>query len=52
MQRFPRDAYGEGLLAHTDTPGLFGGYQAKGLVHLPWRSLDPRLGAFTAPDPL
>jgi large repetitive protein len=51
VQRLPRDAYGEGLLAHAGVPGLFGGHQADGLVNLPWRTLDPRLGAFTAPDP-
>lgn len=51
VERRLRDAYGEGLLEHPDLPGLFGGYQADGLVHLPWRTLDPRLGTFTAPDP-
>ena len=50
-ERFPRDAYGEGLVGHRGVPGLFGGFQAKGFVYLPWRILDPRLGSFTGPDP-
>lgn len=49
--RIPRDAYGERLLAHRGVPGLFGGATHRGLVHLPFRTLDPRLGAFTGPDP-
>jgi large repetitive protein len=49
--RIPRDAYGEALLAHRGVPGLFGGAVYRGLVHLARRSLDPRVGAFTAPDP-
>lgn len=49
--RIPRDAYGEGLTRHGAVPGLFGALQSAGLHHLPWRVLDPSLGAFTAPDP-
>lgn len=49
--RVPRDAYGEGLLAHRDVPGLFGGQQHGGLVHLPLRRLDPVTGSFLEPDP-
>ncbi len=50
-QRIPRDAYGEGLLAHADVPGLFGGRVHAGVVHLPLRRLDPVTGAFAEPDP-
>ncbi|HEY1178666.1 MAG TPA: hypothetical protein VGF17_21125, partial [Phytomonospora sp.] len=49
--RVPRDAFGEGLLAHAGTPGLFGGAVHQGLVHLPARALDPLAGAFCAADP-
>ena len=49
--RFPRDAFGEALLG-TGVPGLFGGAMHAGLVHLPLRRLDPRIGAFDAPDPI
>ncbi|HVF14033.1 MAG TPA: hypothetical protein VM942_05495, partial [Acidimicrobiales bacterium] len=49
--RIPRDAFGEGLLDHPGVPGLYGGAVFGGLVHLPWRSLDPRSAAFCAPDP-
>lgn len=51
-KRVPRDAFGEGLLELDGVPGLFGGFVADDLVHLPLRSLDPRVGAFCAPDPL
>lgn len=51
VTRIPRDAYGEGLLVHHGVPGLFGAHQSGGVHHLPWRILNPRLGAFTAPDP-
>lgn len=50
--RVPRDAYGEGLLAHDGVPGLFGGHVAGGVVHLPLRRLDPRTGTWCEPDPL
>ena len=50
-RRLPRDAFGEGLLDQPGVPGLFGGAVFGGLVHLPWRSLDPLTGAFCAPDP-
>ena len=49
--RIPRDAFGEGLLDHPGVPGLYGGAVFGGLVHLPWRCLDARSGAFCAPDP-
>lgn len=52
VTRVPRDAYGEGLLAHRDVPGLYGGQIAGGLVHLPLRRLNPRTGSFCEPDPL
>ncbi|WP_456788801.1 hypothetical protein [Cellulomonas sp. P5_C5] len=50
--RIPRDAYGEGLLAHAGVPGLFGGFVHAGMVHLPLRRLDPATGTFCEPDPL
>ena len=49
--RIPRDAYGEGLLAHEGVPGLFGAFQTRDAHHLPWRVLLPKIGAFAAPDP-
>ncbi|MGH9136457.1 MAG: hypothetical protein ACRD0G_05330 [Acidimicrobiales bacterium] len=49
--RIPRDAYGEGLLAHRGVPGLFSGQIHAGLVHLPLRRLDPRTASFCDPDP-
>lgn len=49
--RIPRDAFGEGLLAHPGGPGLYGGTVHDGFVHLPLRVLDPRTGAFNTPDP-
>ncbi|GEK21071.1 hypothetical protein [Cellulomonas xylanilytica] len=52
VTRIPRDAYGEGLLAHPGVPGLFGGFVHAGLVHLPLRRLDPATGTFCEPDPL
>ena len=52
MTRIPRDAFGEALLDHPDVPGLFGGPVHDGLVRLPARTLDPRVGAFDRPDPL
>ncbi len=51
VDRFPRDAFGEALL-EAKIPGLFGGAVHAGLVHLPLRRLDPRIGAFDAPDPI
>lgn len=51
VTRIPRDAFGEGLLQHPGTPGLYGAYQAAGLHHLPYRMLSPVLACFTAPDP-
>ena len=51
VDRFPRDAFGEALLG-ARVPGLFGGAVHAGLVHLPLRRLDPRIGAFDAPDPI
>lgn len=51
VERVPRDAYGEGLLALRDVPGLFGGRVHAGLVHLPLRRLDPTTGTFCSPDP-
>ncbi len=50
--RIPRDAYGEALLAYPGVPGLFGGAHHEGRVHYMTRRLDPRVGAFDAPDPL
>lgn len=50
-ERFARDAFGEALLG-ASVPGLFGGAMHAGLVHLPLRRLDPRIGAFDAPDPI
>ncbi len=57
VRRIPRDAFGEALLAvHAEglpLPGLFGGaIDDDGLVHLPYRRLDPRLASFDRPDPL
>jgi large repetitive protein len=52
MRRVPRDAFGEALLDTTGVPGLFGGAIADGLVHLPFRRVDPRSGSFDLPDPL
>ena len=49
--RIPRDAFGMSLTAHPGVPGLFGAVQSGGWHHLPWRTLDPRIGAFAAPDP-
>ena len=49
--RIPRDAFGEGLLQLGDGPGLHGGMMAGGRVHYRARSLDPRIGAYTSPDP-
>lgn len=49
--RVPRDAFGETLLDVPGVPGLFGGAVHGGIVHLPYRRLDPRLGAFCEPDP-
>jgi hypothetical protein len=47
----PRDAYGEGMLAHDGVPGLFGGRVERDVVQLPQRALDPRVGAWTSADP-
>lgn len=49
--RIPRDAFGEGLLDFDGVPGLFGSVTHNGLSYLPWRVLDPRVGAFCSPDP-
>ncbi len=49
--RIPRDAYGEGLLKHRGVPGLFGATVFDQLAYLPWRVLDPQVGAFCSPDP-
>ena len=49
--RVPRDAFGEGLLAHPGVPGLHGGAVHAGFVFYRSRALDPSLGAFAAPDP-
>ncbi len=51
VTRIPRDAFGEGLLEHPTNPGLYGGMVWHGLTHLPARTLDPRTGTFTSPDP-
>ena len=51
VEVIPRDAYGEALLGRRGLPGLFGGAVHQSLVHLPARALDPRTGAFVAPDP-
>jgi YD repeat-containing protein len=51
VTRIPRDAFGEALLGHHGVPGLFGGAMHGGFVHLSARALDPRVGAFAAPDP-
>jgi hypothetical protein len=50
--RIPRDAYGEGLLAHRGVPGLYGGAIHEGFVHLRSRAVDPRCGSFDRLDPL
>ena len=47
----PRDAFGESLLEMPGVPGLFGGAAASGHFFYRGRSLDPRIGAFDAPDP-
>lgn len=51
VTRIPRDAFGEGLLAHDGVPGLFGGACCGELFHYSARVLDPRLGSYNAPDP-
>jgi|GEM_PF-480814 len=51
VTRIPRDAFGEGLLAHRGVPGLFGGACCGAFFHYSARSLDPRLGSYDAPDP-
>jgi large repetitive protein len=52
VTRLPRDAFGEALLDTPGVPGLYGGAVADGLVHLPYRRLDPRTGSFDVPDPM
>ena len=52
IQPLARDAFGEALLEAPGVPGLYGGAVAGGLVHLPYRRLDPRTGSFDAPDPM
>ena len=49
--RVPRDAFGEGLIAFPETPGLHGGAQFAGMVQYRARRLDPRLGLYDRPDP-
>jgi hypothetical protein len=51
IHHVPRDAFGEGLLQLAGTPALFGGAVADGMVHLPYRRLDPLTGSFDSPDP-
>jgi len=51
VHRVPRDAFGEGLLSIPGTPALFGGAVSDGMVHLPYRCLDPFTGSFDSPDP-
>lgn len=51
IRRIPRDAFGESLLNEDRIPGLFGGAAYRGLVHLPFRRLDPITGSFDSPDP-
>ena len=51
VHRVPRDAFGEGLLGIPGTPALFGGAVLDGMVHLPYRRLDPITGSFDSPDP-
>jgi hypothetical protein len=51
VTRIPRDAFGEGLLAHDGVPGLHGGAVYQGAVYQRSRALDPRTGAYDAPDP-
>jgi hypothetical protein len=51
VRRIPRDAFGEALLAIHGTPALFGGAVFDGMVHLPYRRLDPITGSFDSPDP-
>ncbi len=52
VTRIPRDAYGENLLAHPGTPGLYGATIYQGHHYLAERALDPLCGSYTAPDPL
>ncbi len=50
-RRIPRDAFGQGLLAESEVPGVFGGIVLGDHVHLPCRVLDPVNGSFCSPDP-
>lgn len=52
VTRLHRDAFGESLLAHDAVPGLFGAACYGRFMHYRSRLLDPRIGYFTAPDPL
>jgi len=52
VTRIPRDAFGEGLLAHRGVPGLYGGAIHDGFVHLRSRAVDPRCGSYDRVDPL
>ena len=52
IRQLPRDAFGESLLQEQNVPGLFGGAINDGLVHLPFRRLDPLTASFDAPDPM
>ncbi len=52
VTRLYRDAFGESLLAHDAVPGLFGAACYGRYMHYQSRLLDPRIGYFTAPDPL
>lgn len=51
VTKIPRDAFGEGLLAYPDSPGLQGSAQHRGWFYLRSRVADPRTGSFHAPDP-
>jgi large repetitive protein len=51
VSRVPRDAWGENLVQHPGVPGLYGGVNYKGMFYYRARSLDPRTGAFTSPEP-
>ncbi|OPY92544.1 MAG: hypothetical protein A4E73_01023 [Syntrophaceae bacterium PtaU1.Bin231] len=52
VTRLYRDAFGESLLSHDAVPGLFGATCYGRYMRYRSRVLDPRIGYFTAPDPL